>query len=90
MFVAARNMFFSLQHEDASVLMFDYLLDQPLPDYSRTEERISMSSSHTLHQALMDEGLDEQDVVFIKELILGCPIGKQHLAKCDPTVSYSC
>ena len=75
--------------------MFDYLLDQPLPVCSRREEDRSVSSSQTLRQVLLEEGFnvdsssDEEDVVFIKELILGCPIGQQHQAKCDPTVSYS-
>ena len=85
----------SLQHEDASVLMFEHLLDQPLPVCSKTEEGGAVSSSQTLRQALREEKFrvdpssDENDVVFIKELILGCPIGQQHQAKCDPTVSHS-
>ena len=75
--------------------MFEYLLDQPLPDCSRTEEGTAMSPPQTLRQALLEEGFcvnpftGEEDVVFIKELILGCPIGEQHRAKCDPTVSHS-
>ena len=75
--------------------MFDYLLDQPLPDCSKTEEGGAKSSSQTLRETLREEGFhvdssdeEENDVVFIKELILGCPIGQQHQAKCDPTVSH--
>lgn len=75
------------------MLMFEYLLDQPLPGCSRKEEGAAMSSSQTLRQVLLDEGFrvnsssDQTDVVFIKELIMGCPIGQQHLSECDPTVS---
>ena len=30
---------------------------------------------------------DNTDLVFIKELILGCPVGMQHDEAADPTVS---
>ena len=54
--------------------MFDYMLDCPRLDGS------------TIRKVLQAQNLSELDFLFIKELILGCPLGQQHSAM-DPRVS---
>lgn len=54
--------------------MFEYMLDYPRLDGS------------TIREVLQGEKLSERDFLFVKELILGCPVGRQH-ASVDPTVS---
>ena len=56
--------------------MFEYMLrqsDQLKEAFERNELKLS--------------GDEDNDLVFIKELILGCPVGMQHDEEMDPTVS---
>lgn len=57
-------------------MMFEYMLrqsDQLSQAFEENELKISKE--------------DDNDLVFIKELILGCPVGMQHNEEMDPTVS---
>ena len=57
-------------------MMFEYMLrqsDQLREEFEKYELKISEE--------------DDIDLVFIKELILGCPVGMQHDEEMDPTVS---
>jgi HD superfamily phosphohydrolase len=60
------------KHEDGSVLMFEYMINQPFKD------------SNLKRVLETDYGFIDEDFMFIKEAILGCPIGEQHL-NTDPT-----
>lgn len=46
-----------------------------------------ISKNTTLKEALTKEGLTDEDFIFIKEMILGCPL--QQASSEDPTVSDS-
>ena len=57
-------------------MMFEYMLrqsDQLREEFEKYELKISEE--------------DDIDLVFIKELILGCPVGMQHDEEMNPTVS---
>lgn len=60
------------KHEDASVLMFEYLINKKL-----------YGTDQSIRNELYSAGLNENDILFIKELILGCPLGSQH-SNTDP------
>ena len=44
-------------------------------------------TDQSIRNELYRAGLNEDDMLFIKELILGCPLGLQH-SDTDPTVHH--